>query len=76
MAAKAIDPEADCFTAGNNATLNKQIFHIGCAQRKPVIDPNCISEKIMRKAKPLQSGKKLGNFMPHQNLSHQGQTTW
>lgn len=58
MAAKAIDPKADCFPACNHTAIGKQIFHIGCAQRKPVIGSYCISNNFTRKLKTLQPREK------------------
>lgn len=58
MTTKAINPETNGFPADNDAALGKQVFHIGRAQRKPVIGPYCISDNLTRKTKSLQPGKR------------------
>lgn len=60
IATRAVDPKANRFPAYDHASLCKKIFHIGRAQRNPVIDPYCISDNLTRKAKPLQPGKRTG----------------
>lgn len=57
MTAKAIDPKTNGFPADNYATLGKKVFHIRCAQGKPVIDPHCLGDDFTRKTKPRQTGK-------------------
>ncbi len=57
MTAKAVDPKANGFPADNYTTLGKKVFHIRCAQGKPVIHPHCVGDDVPRKTKPLQAGK-------------------
>jgi hypothetical protein len=57
MTAKAIDPKTNGFPADNYATLAKKVFHIRCAESKPVIHPHCVGDNLTRKTKPLQAGK-------------------
>ncbi|NEK38696.1 Tn3 family transposase [Rhizobium leguminosarum] len=57
VTAKAVDPKTNGFPADNDTPLGKQVFHIRCAQGKPVIDPHCVGDNFPRKTKPLQTGK-------------------
>ena len=42
MAAKAVDPLPDRFPTDHHTALREQIFNIGSAERKPVVDPDGI----------------------------------
>ena len=43
--------------ANDPATLGKKVFHIGCAQGKPMVGPNRVGDNLTRKTKPLETGK-------------------
>lgn len=62
MAAKAIDPQSNSFSADDHAALREQILHIGRAQSKSVISPNRISDDLTWKTKTLQTGKSARQF--------------
>lgn len=57
MAAKTVDSKTNGFPADKHAPFGKKIFNIGCAQSKPMVDSNRISNNLTRKTKTLKVGK-------------------